>query len=62
MRKPVKATLERTLSGQLKAFVEFVDGAVRDVGELMLFEDAGLGEGAASVAAIWRRGRREESS
>ena len=37
-------------------------GAVRDVGELMLFEDAGLGEGAASVAAIWRRGRREESS
>ena len=26
VRKPVKATLERTLSGQLRAFVEFVDG------------------------------------
>jgi len=54
VKRHVKEALERTLSGQVRALVEFVDGGIWDVGERKkVFKDVGLGEGAASVAAIW---------
>ena len=54
VKRRVKEALERTLSGQVRALVEFVDAGIWDVGERKkVFEDVGLGEGAASIAAIW---------
>ena len=64
VRRHVREALERTLSGQVRALVEFVDGAIWDVGERRkVFEDVGLGEGAASIAAIWSEiGRLEREA
>jgi len=50
----VKQALERTLSEQLRAIVDYADGVAWDVGRRReVFEDTGLNAGAAVLAALW---------
>jgi hypothetical protein len=68
MFKPIfvmrfREALEKTLAGQIRAAIEWADGVAWDVGKRReVFEDTGLGGGAAVFAAIWSevgRFRRE---
>ncbi|KAF4622165.1 hypothetical protein D9613_009116 [Agrocybe pediades] len=50
----VKDALEKTLSEQLRALVDYADGVAWDVGRRReVFEDTGLSSGASVLAALW---------
>ncbi|KAF9458086.1 hypothetical protein BDZ94DRAFT_1271588 [Collybia nuda] len=59
MFKPIfvmrfREALEKTLAGQIRAAIEWVDGVAWDVGKRReVFEDTGLGGGASVFAALW---------
>jgi Protein of unknown function (DUF4449) len=50
----LKEALERALEGQVRGLVEWADGVAWDVGRRQeVFEDTGVGRGAALFAAVW---------
>ena len=54
VKSRIKEALERTLTGQLGALVDWLDSVAYDVGERRkVFEDLGIGGGAAFIAAFW---------
>ena len=54
VKNRIKEALERTLTGQLGGLVDWLDSVAYDVGERRkVFEDLGIGGGAAFVAAFW---------
>ena len=61
VKRRVKEALERTFTGQFRGLVDWLDGIAYDVGERKkVFEDAGLGGGAAIVAAMWSEAGKME--
>ncbi|KAF8152356.1 hypothetical protein B0H34DRAFT_784565 [Crassisporium funariophilum] len=60
----LREALEKTLTEQLRAVVEWADGVAYDVGKRReVFEDTGLGGGGSLVAAIWSEvGRLQRES
>jgi len=50
----LREALERTLTEQLRAVVDFADGVAFDISKRrQVFEDTGLGAGGSLMAAIW---------
>lgn len=50
----LREAFERALEGQVRGMVEWVDGVAWDVGRRReVFEDTGVGRGAALFAAVW---------
>jgi hypothetical protein len=50
----LREALERALEGQVRCLVEWADGVAWDVGRRReVFEDTGVGKGAALFAAVW---------
>ena len=60
----LREALEKTLRGQLRGMVEWVDGIAFDVSKHReVFEDAGLGGDSSLVAALWNEvGRLQRES
>ncbi|KAF9476292.1 hypothetical protein BDN70DRAFT_882609 [Pholiota conissans] len=60
----LREALEKTLTEQLRAVFEYADGVAFDISKRReVFEDTGLGNGAALAAAIWSEvGRLERES
>ncbi|KAF9448146.1 hypothetical protein P691DRAFT_670047 [Macrolepiota fuliginosa MF-IS2] len=55
----VREALERTLTEQIRAAVEWADGVAFDVGKRKeVFQDTGLGGGGSLMAAIWSEAGR----
>ena len=54
VKRRIKEAMEKTMTGQVRALVDWLDRVAYDVGERRrVFEDAGLGGGPAVVAALW---------
>jgi hypothetical protein len=54
VKRRIKEVMERTLTGQFRALVDWLDGLAYDVGERKkVFEDTGLSGGPAVVTALW---------
>lgn len=60
----LRQALEKTLTDQLRAVVDYADGVAFDISKRReVFEDTGLGHGAALAAAVWSEvGRLERES
>jgi len=60
----LREALQRTLSQQLRAVVDWVDGVAYDVSRRkVVFEDTGLGHGGSLIAALWSEiGRLQRES
>jgi hypothetical protein len=64
VKRRIKEAMEKTLTGQFRALVDWLDGVAYDVVERRkVFEDAGLGGGPAVIAALWSEvGRLEREA